>query len=275
QTLDALHLVGSEVDTELATFLFAHPSFPALQELRLESNPLRDAAVIALLSSPKAEVLQELSLGWCELENETAISIAQSPKMTQLEVLELQGNDIDMEGALAIAQSPYLTSLRTLNMKWNTNSLWKDEAGAAELAQSPYLAQLETLLLNRFPLTANRAKRPHPSTLSILPWEDEHPIHWRTMMLAYMCTQPPQPQWLEHPKFPTLLEFEQHEALHFWTMCLLEAWHCAAAFFSMLEQLSFPYAHWEQKRLQLLAQLAPAHDMLRHFAHTLEQGLFS
>lgn len=132
--LRALDLRTNQIKAPGAAAIGAH--FGELRTLRLTSNRLGSAGVIALVSGGGLGALRELTLHDTGCDDAALQVLAESALMSHLKELDLRRNGITDDGALTLAGSPACSSLRWLDLRNNRLGT----RGRDAIASSRYLA---------------------------------------------------------------------------------------------------------------------------------------
>jgi uncharacterized protein (TIGR02996 family) len=121
--------------------VLAQAHLPALRELSLRSNALRDGGIEELIGSALLQQLAALDLSWCFLGPATLASLARVPPPPGLRRLDLSSNELGEDGLIRWIQAGMMAGLTELEL----GHTGAGDAGARALARSPAVRRLEVL----------------------------------------------------------------------------------------------------------------------------------
>jgi Ran GTPase-activating protein (RanGAP) involved in mRNA processing and transport len=150
--LTSLDLHYCAIDDQAAEVLAGTPFLARLTTLKLQSNEISPAGVIALT---RGQRLAHLNLAYNSLTDDAILALAAAPSAIHLVSLDVTCNrGITDVGARALADSHHLANLADLNLSYSRLRA----GGATALLHSPYLARLSRLDLGNTGLTAEDAR---------------------------------------------------------------------------------------------------------------------
>ncbi len=119
--------------------LLGSPHFAQLRVLRLDSKPLGEEMIDAIIQS-KLSRLEVLDLNFCELDGHAIAKLVGSDKLATLKSLGLNYNRFDETAAQVMAASPHLQNLETLTL--DSNRFGPAASRTLAAAQLPRLRRL-------------------------------------------------------------------------------------------------------------------------------------
>ncbi|MEM1010072.1 MAG: hypothetical protein AAGJ35_13835, partial [Myxococcota bacterium] len=232
-----------------------------LKALNLNNCGIGDAGVHALAVSKHLIHLERLELFFNGIKDDGARELASAEHLSGLRVLDLGGNQIGDDGIRALSNAHDLGYLEDLNVLFN------DTEDFQALRESSYLANLRCVTFYGEDDVDRDFVEP-----DILLWDRSAPLHQRTKVLAHMCKESPNIEWI--PQLLALLEEESSEgALSLWILRLLKTWDVGEHCIEALTKRTYEHKAWEMLRVKLLERGEKKREMLGEEQHRLERRL--